>query len=72
MKIQAISTLQDAAERFKISKDNGYVTFIYRHADPHFKIGMPKFMYVTDDQELNEKVRLLKADVTVLEEVLRW
>lgn len=72
MKIIAISTEDDTAERYQLAKSNGYITFIYEHADPLRKLASDKFMYVSSDEELAEKIMLVKSDFMVAEEVRRF
>lgn len=64
MKIVAISSANDASTLLAESQRQGYLTFVYHHADPQHKLLRDKFMYVHDDAELVEKVNLLKLDFT--------
>lgn len=72
MKVVAISTEDQAAERYHVARSQGYVTFIYDHADPLHQLATDKFVYVSSDRELSEKIALVQADVTVADEVLRF
>ncbi len=70
MKVVAIST-ENAAERYALARSHGYITFIYEHADPLHRLSDEKFIYVQDDNELVEKINLVRADVTVVDQLLR-
>jgi hypothetical protein len=72
VKVVAISTEDEARERYKAAKSQGYVTFIYEHADPLRQLASDKFVYVNSDRELDEKIQLLQADRTLVEEVKRF
>lgn len=72
MKIAVISNIEDAGTRVTQAKQLGYVTFIYRHADPEKMLGLNKFSYIEDDAELQEKLRLIRADSSLLDEMARW
>lgn len=71
MKAVVISTAHEAAERYAAARSQGYVTFVYTHADPKRCLSDEAFVYVRDDQELIEKLNLVRADVTVVDELLR-
>jgi len=71
VKVVAISTEDDAAARYLTAKSHGYVTFIYEHADPLHSLSSEKFIYVKSDAELSEKLKLLYADHTVVDELMR-
>lgn len=71
MKVVAISSIEGAAELLRESEAQGYLTFIYHHADPEHKLLRDKFLYVDSDQELVEKIMLLKKDVTILHQMKR-
>lgn len=64
MRYVAISSTDGAEALLLESQRQGYLTFIYHHADPEHLLLRDKFLYVHDDQELADKVRLLKADMT--------
>lgn len=64
MKINAISSPDGAETLLLESQQQGYLTFIYHHADPKHLLLRDKFMYVHDDKELLEKINLLKLDRT--------
>ena len=64
MKIVAISSVTDAKTLLAESQRQGYLTFIYHHADPQHTLLRDKFLYVHDDAELAEKIQLLKLDFT--------
>ncbi len=64
MKVIAISSTTRTPELVKESQAQGYLTFIYHHADPKHELLNDKFMYVHDDEELNEKLQLLRLDFT--------
>ncbi len=65
MKFSAISAKDGAAERLHTSLAQGYLTFIYHHADPGHILVRDKFLYVHSDSELVEKINLLKCDFTI-------
>ena len=69
MKIIALSNKDDLERRLQESRDAGYVTFIYHHADPTHALLKDKFLYVNGDDELLEKVNLLRADITVRDQL---
>jgi hypothetical protein len=64
MKVNAISSADDVKTLLAACQQQGYLTFIYHHADPKHLLLQDKFMYVNDDEELNEKLLLLKLDIT--------
>ena len=64
MKIVAISSTHDVGALLTESQSHGYITFIYHHADPKHELLSDKFLYVHTDEELLEKLALLKIDVT--------
>lgn len=64
MKVVAISSTDDPKTLLDESHRQGYLTFVYHHADPQHKLLRDKFMYVHDDAELVEKINLLKLDFT--------
>lgn len=70
MRVNAISTVEDAAARFHQARASGYVTFIFQHADPKHLLCDNKFVYVSSDQEMCEKIRLIEHDVTVIDEMV--
>ena len=72
MKVTVISTMDGASERYHAAQQQGYITFIYTHADPFRLITTDKFMYVQDDAELSEKLHLLRMDPTAVDQVLRF
>jgi hypothetical protein len=72
MKVVAISNPQEPAALLERAAQEGYVTFIFEHADPAHALSSHKFSYVRSDEELEEKINLLKADPSVVEEVARW
>lgn len=72
MRIVAISTEDEAQQRYEAAKSQGYVTFIYEHADPLRLLATNKFVYVSSDRELDEKIQLLRADSSLAEEVMRF
>jgi len=72
MKVVVISNPASPATSFARARAFGYITFIYHHIDPEHALSPYKFTYVYSDEELNEKIELLKHDVTVQEEILRW
>lgn len=72
VKVVAISTEDEARERYQAARAQGYVTFIYEHADPLRQLASDKFVYVTSDKELNEKIQLLCADSMLVDEVKRF
>lgn len=65
MKVNAISSKHDVPTLLYESQQLGYLTFIYHHSDPTHALLRDKFMYVQDDNELNEKLKLLKHDFTI-------
>ena len=70
MKIVALSNADEVERRLVESRDAGYITFIYHHPDPTHKLLREKFLYVQDDSELQAKVNLIKADITVRDQLL--
>lgn len=72
MKIVAISNPDMAEASWLTALHHGYITFIYHHADPAHLLSTNKFIYVSTDEELQEKINLVKLDHTVQEEILRW
>ena len=71
-RVVAISNPEGAPALFNRARNEGYITFVYRHADPHCELGLKKFLYVDTDAELVEKLDFIHSDITVFEEVLRW
>lgn len=71
-RIVAISNTANPAELLQQAQSEGYIAFMYEHADPKHELIPHKFMYIRTDEELKEKVALLRADVTVVDEVARW
>lgn len=69
MKVVAISTEEETRERFDQARAQGFVTFVYRHADPLGTMGVDKFLRVSSDEELSEKIELLKADAISYDQV---
>jgi hypothetical protein len=69
MKVVAISTEEATQERFDQARAQGFVTFVYRHADPLEAIEVDKFLRVSSDQELAEKIELLEADAISYDQV---
>ena len=65
MKVAVISTPTDAREVLEQTQRDGYITFMYHHADPNHELLNDKFLYIGTDEELKEKVELLKSDVTI-------
>jgi hypothetical protein len=63
LKIIAISA-SNAAEVLLESQSRGYITFMYEHADPTHQLLTDKFLYVSTDGELVEKINLLQSDMT--------
>lgn len=64
MKVVAISSTDAPSARLRECQQAGYLTFIYHHADPTHALLRDKFMYIHDDEELTEKLHLLKLDFT--------
>lgn len=71
-KVVVISNSENTGELMRQAQEQGYITFVYRHADPQRELALNKFMYIRSDEELLEKLALLKLDVTALDEVARW
>lgn len=69
MKVVAISTEHDTQARYEEARAQGFVTFVYRHADPLSNIVRDKFLLVSSDDELVEKIELLRADAVTRDEV---
>ena len=69
MKVIAISAIEGAAEILRKALSQGYLTFIYHHADPARKLVRDKFLYIHDDAELMEKLALLRADITIKDSI---
>ena len=72
MKVVAISNMDTALRAFYEARRQGYITFIYHHADPQHTLSQNKFSYVSSDEELMEKIDFIRQDLTVQEEILRW
>jgi len=53
------------------AKEQGYITFIYDHADPKRQLKQDKFMYIYSDDEMREKIAFIQADQSVADEVGR-
>lgn len=64
MKVLAISSKEGASDLLVTSQRQGYLTFVYHHADPDHVLLRDKFLYVHDDEELLEKLKLMKLDMT--------
>lgn len=71
MKFMAVSTEDNAATALHLAISQGFITFIYEHADPLRRLCSNKFLYVHDDQELKEKMDLVKAEPIILDELSR-
>lgn len=71
VKVMAISTQVDPKERLEAARREGYVTFIYHHADPKGDIVHSRFLLVHSDTELKEKIALLNEDRSLVDEVRR-
>ncbi len=65
MKFAVVSNLERAKEIFQICVDNNIFAFIFKHADPDQKLINEKFVYVSSDREIAEKIALLNADFTL-------
>lgn len=65
MKFAVISNIERAKEILDECRRVNIVPFIFDHADPDHELVNEKFLYVGSDNEINEKVRLLKADFTI-------
>ena len=64
MKVIAISSPDDVKLKMLLCQHLGYLTFIYHHVDPEHTLLRDKFLYVNNDQELSDKINLLKLDPT--------
>lgn len=71
MRIVALSNPDTSLVDYMMARGQGYITFIYEHADPKRALCENKFFYVRSDAELMEKIHFLEADVSVQEEVAR-
>lgn len=71
MRVVAISTEAETRQRYEAAKAQGYVTFIYEHADPAQVLTDESFMYVRSDDELVEKLALVRADPLVADQLRR-
>jgi hypothetical protein len=69
LKIVVISSPRDA--RLILNESLGCITFMYHHADPEHELLRDKFLYVGSDEELKEKIHLLKLDVTAQDLIRR-
>ena len=65
MRIAVISTPSGAREVLEQIRGMGYITFMYHHADPKHELLPDKFLYIHSDAELQEKIELLKQDVSI-------
>lgn len=72
MRAVVISNPEGASTLLRRAQDEGYITFVYSHADPLEQLGLRKFMYISSDEELTEKLALLSADHVARDEVTRW
>lgn len=72
MKIVALSNAETVRESYHEARAQGYIVFIYEHADPLHSLSAEKFVYVLSDEELVEKISLLRADSCAVEEIARW
>ena len=71
MRVVVISTQAEPQERLETARQQGYITFIYHHADPFGDFVQSRFLHVHSDTELKEKINLLSADPTLIDEVRR-
>jgi hypothetical protein len=67
MKAVAISSTREVRELVEQARAQGYLTFIYHHADPEHALLDDAFLYVYSDEELREKLELLRCDVTAID-----
>jgi hypothetical protein len=71
MKVIAISNPHGIRSLLNESQSQGYITFIYHHADPKHELLADKFLYIHSDEELCEKLHLLKIDVAAQDLIRR-
>jgi hypothetical protein len=71
MRVVALSNPDTSFVDYMMARNQGYITFIYHHADRQHALCENKFFYVRTDEELMEKINFLEADITVQEEVAR-
>lgn len=71
MKINVISTTDNIYARYTQACLDGFITFIYRHADPKEELLSIPFMYVDSDEELNMKIKMLSGDISIIMELYR-
>lgn len=71
MKINVISTTDDINNRYEQACRDGFITFIYRHADPLEELLSVPFMYVDTDEELDMKIKMLSGDISIIMELYR-
>lgn len=71
MKVLAISSPHDTGAILNEGRRLGYIPFIYHHADPKHELLVDKFLYIGSDEELKEKIHLLKLDVAA-QDLIRW
>lgn len=69
MRAVVITNEEEAAVRYEQARAQGYITFIADHADPERRLASNKFVYVDSDQEVIEKVRLIEADRSIIDQL---
>lgn len=69
MKAVVITNKEEAAFRYEQALAQGYITFIERRADPERRLASNKFVYVDSDQEVLEKIRLIEADCSIVDQL---
>lgn len=65
MKIAVISNIERAREIVDACLQSNTIPFVFSHADPERSLSLDKFLYVFSDDEIVEKINLLKADFTL-------
>lgn len=71
-RVVAISSPEVTAERLLEVQRQGFLVFIYHHADPSHSLIADKFAYIHSDEELVEKMALLRLDRSVQMRVQQW
>lgn len=66
---RVITEFENAAHIIAECKMNGIVPFIFNYIDIDHTLVKDKFLYVNSMEELEEKVALLKADFTLVDQL---
>ena len=69
MKIMVISSAADAKRILTEGQASGFITFIYHEAHPSHELLRVKFLYIGSEVELEEKLHLLRSDMTAKDQL---